>query len=60
MAAIVVEWGGGGLARKRRFEVLDRMARSGAGLSVHQKNDWAWFKEEWDQKMLAELKGDWG
>ena len=50
---------GGANGRKRRFEVLDRMARSGAGLSAGQKNDWAWFKESWDAAMLAEHKAKW-
>lgn len=51
--------GGGATGRKRRFEVLDRMARNGSGLSPAQKNDWAWFKDAWDDKMLAEHKMEW-
>ena len=51
---------GGATCRVRRFVVLDRMARLGAGLSPGQKNDWAWFKEKWDQAMVAEHKAKWG
>jgi hypothetical protein len=50
---------GGAQGRKRRFEVLDRMARLGASLSPGQKNDWAWFREAWDQAMVAEHKANW-
>ena len=50
---------GGVGGRKRRFEVLDRMARSGTGLSPAQRNDWVWFKESWDTAMLTEHKGKW-
>ena len=42
--------GGGAKAKKNRFEVLDRLARLNAGLSVGQKNDWQWFKDAWDEK----------
>ena len=35
--------GGGAVGKKRRFEVLDRPARIGQGLSASQKNDFAWF-----------------
>jgi len=52
--------GGGVAARKKRFEVLDRLARLGSGLSVGQKNDWLWFREAWDERMLEELGVDWG
>ena len=52
--------GGGAPARKRRFEVLDRMLQHGAGLSPAQQNDWKWFKEAWDEHMLLELKEQWG
>ena len=51
---------GGVAARKARFEVLDRLARLGAGLSPEQGNDWAWFKSAWDSKMSQEHKVDWG
>ena len=45
---------GGLKARKNRFEVLDRLARNGAGLSAGQKNDWPWFKEAWDKEMVRQ------
>ena len=51
---------GGAKARTRRFEVLDRLARFRAGLSPGQKNDWQWFKESWDQAMVAEHGKNWG
>ena len=50
---------GGAAARKRRFEVLDRVVRIGAGLSPGQKNDWHWFKESWDAAMVSEHKDGW-
>ena len=52
--------GGGVAGRKRRFEVLDRLARTGGGLSAAQKNEFGWFKEAWDEKMLQEHAEDWG
>lgn len=52
---------GGGLAcRKRRFEVLDRLARMGSGLAAGQRNNWMFFKETWDERMLLEHKEKWG
>jgi len=53
------EKAGGVKGRNRRFEVLDRLARMGVGLSPSQSNDWPWFKENWDQAMLAEHGKDW-
>ena len=50
---------GGAKARNKRFEVLDRLAQLKAGLSAGQRNDWAWFKQAWDEKMASEHKGDW-
>jgi len=50
---------GGAKARTRRFEVLDRLARMNAGLSPAQKNDWHWFKEAWDEAMVAEHREGW-
>ena len=50
---------GGAKGRKARFEALDRLSKLKAGLSAGQKNDWGWFKETWDAKMLAERKGKW-
>ena len=51
---------GGPACRKRRLEVLERMARGGSGLSPGQKNDWAWFCAAWDNAMVAEHKDHWG
>ena len=51
--------GGGVAAKKRRWEVLDRLARLGQGLSPAQRNDFAWFKEAWDARMLQEHRGKW-
>ena len=42
---------GGANGRKRREEVLDRMAHLGSGLSPEQRNDWVWFREAWNRKM---------
>ena len=39
--------------------MLDRLARLGAGISAGQKNDWQWFKDAWDSKMVAEHKEKW-
>jgi hypothetical protein len=50
---------GGAKARKNRFEVLDRIARTGAGLSPGQANDWPWFKESWDKEMVTEHGANW-
>ena len=50
---------GGAKAKARRLEVLDRLSRLKAGLSPGQKNDWAWFKEAWDQAMVNEYKENW-
>ena len=52
--------GSGAAGRKMRHEVLDRMARTGVGLSPGQKNDWQWFKQSWDQAMLEEHGEEWG
>lgn len=51
---------GGAAARKNRAHVLDRFSRLGSGLSAPQKNDWAWFKEAWDEKMSQQHKDNWG
>ena len=51
---------GGVAARKLRYEVLDRLAKLGAGLTPAQKNDWSWFREAWDEKMCAEHAQEWG
>ena len=50
---------GGVNGRKRRDEVLDRISKMGTGLSPSQKNEWAWFKEAWQGKMLAEHGEQW-
>ena len=54
------ETGGGAAGRKKRAEVLDRVARLGSGLSASQQNDWEWFKYHWDQHMLQEHACNWG
>ena len=46
-------------AKKRRWEVLDRLARLGQGLSPEQRNDFSWFKEAWDACMLQEHGDNW-
>ena len=46
-------------AKKRRWEVLDRLARLGQGLSPEQRNDFSWFKEAWDACMLQEHGDSW-
>ena len=46
-------------AKKRRWEVLDRLARLGQGLSPAQRNDFKWFKEAWDARMLQEHGDNW-
>jgi len=50
---------GGPKARKNRFDVLDRIARTRAGLSAGQKNDWSWFKEAWDKEMVKQHGANW-
>jgi hypothetical protein len=50
---------GGPRGQRARFDLLDRLANLGAGLSPDQKNDWAWFKSAWDTKMVAEHDGEW-
>ena len=52
--------GGGVAGRKMRFEVLDRLAKIGSGLSAPQKSDWSWFKESWGQAMLDAWGVNWG
>ena len=34
--------------------VLERLARLGRGITPAQRNDFPWFKERWDEKMLQE------
>ena len=50
---------GGAAAKKNRLEVLDRLARLGQGLSPAQRNDFKWFKEAWDARMLQEHVDSW-
>ena len=50
---------GGATANKNRFDVLDRLSRLKSGLSAGQRNDWAWFKDAWDDKMVAEHRDTW-
>ena len=51
--------GGPAAARKRRCEVLDRLARLGQGLSAAQRNDFSWWKDAWDAKMLQQHGENW-
>ena len=45
---------GGAPARNLRYEVLERIAGLGTGLTPAQKNDWEWFREDWDVQMREE------
>ena len=51
--------GGAGPGRKRRLAILDRMAHVGEGLSAAQRNDFGWWKDNWDLKMLEEHGDGW-
>ena len=51
--------GGAAPHKKRRLEVLTRLARLGQGLSAAQKNDYTWWKTAWDSQMLEEHGEDW-
>ena len=46
--------------RAARFEVLDKLSKLGQGLSDLQKNDFAWFKETWDEYNLEQEQDQWG
>ena len=50
---------GGAKGRKSRMDVLDRLSHLKAGLSAGQKNDWTWFKENWDQAMVTQHEAGW-
>ena len=50
---------GGAAGKKKRGDVLDRMARLGTGLSAPQRNDFAWFKDAWDTAMLVDHGAEW-
>ena len=52
--------GGTAANRKQRFDLMDRIASLGSGLSAEQQNDWTWFKEAWDKKMAEAHKEAWG
>ena len=52
--------GGPAKCRDLRFEVLDRFLAHGTPLQPQQKNDWAWFKREWDAAMAKEHDKKWG
>ena len=45
--------GGGAECKKNRAQVLDRLGRLGQGMSAAQRNDFLWFKDDWDNKMLT-------
>ena len=45
---------GGIDGKKNRAQVLDRLPRLGQGISAAQRNDFMWFKDTWDTKMLEE------
>ena len=51
--------GGGAAAKKRRWGVLDRLARLGQGLSPGQRNDFSRFKDAWEARMLEEYGDSW-
>ena len=51
---------GGQAAMKLRYEVMDKMAKLGSGLTPAQKNEWAWFREAWYARMREEHAADWG
>ena len=50
---------GGAASRKNRVEVLDRVARHGAGLGAAQQNDFEWWKRAWDDVIVEQHKGQW-
>ena len=45
---------------KLRYEVMDKMAKLGSGLTPAQKNEWAWLREAWDTRMREKHKAAWG
>jgi hypothetical protein len=51
--------GGSGEGKRNRAQVLDRLVRLGQGISAAQRNDFAWFKDAWDSKMLEEYADGW-
>ena len=50
---------GGAKGKRNRHEVLDRLSRHQSGLSDAQKNDFGWWKDEWDAAMVQEFKHHW-
>ena len=50
---------GGKDCQKKRFEVLDRMAKHGNGLTAQQRNEWGWLKQHWDAYYTKEHGEDW-
>ena len=46
-------------AKKRRWEVLDRLARLGQGLPPAQMTGFGGFKDAWDARMLQEHGDIW-
>ena len=42
---------GGVKCRKKREDVLNKMALLGSGLSEAQKHEWPWFKDHWERHM---------
>jgi len=52
--------GGGEEFKKRRYEVMERIALRGCPLTSQQRNDWKWFKPAWDAKMAPEHDKAWG
>ena len=50
---------GGAKAKKLRHEVLDRLSHLNQGLSPAQRNDFAWWKDAWDEAMVAKHKANW-
>ena len=52
--------GGKAPEKNLRYEVLERIVSLGTGLTPAQRNDWKWFREDWDAKMCTEHGADWG
>ena len=51
---------GGADMKKRRKEVLQRLAAKGAKFSARGRNDWIWFLDAWDDRMINEHGAEWG
>ena len=50
--------GGPAHCREKRFEVLERI-RANSDLSAEQRNDWGYFKTQWDKEMASIHSEDW-